>query len=117
MAGSRRTERVGGQLREEISLAIQRVVKDPRIRGVTVTDVELSKDLRYARVYYSVIGEDERKEEARRGLQSARGLIRRELGRNLPLRYVPDMEFFFDASFEHADHIENLLRKIQDTES
>ncbi len=117
MAGSRRSERVGGQLREEISRVVQRIVKDPRIRGVTVTDVKLSKDLRYARVYYSVIGEEERKKEVREGLQSARGVIRREVGRNLPLRYVPDMEFFFDDSFEHAEHIENLLRKIQDTES
>ena len=107
---------MGGQLREEISRAVQRVVKDPRTQGVTVTGVELSNDLRYARVYYSVIGEGQRREEVREGLQSARGVIRREVGRNLQLRYVPDIEFFFDDSLGHAEHIEGLLRRIQDSE-
>ena len=108
---------MGGQLREEISRAVQRTVKDPRIRGVTVTDVKLSSDLRYARVYYSVMGEDPRREEAQEGLQSARGVIKREVGRNLQLRYVPDIEFFFDDSLGHADHIESLLRRIRDSET
>ncbi len=92
-------------------------MKDPRIRGVTVTNVKLSNDLRHARVYYSVIGEGQRKDEVHKGLQSARGVIRREVGRNLPLRYVPDIEFFFDDSLEHAEHIENLLRQIEDPET
>lgn len=108
---------MGGQLREEISRVVQRVVKDPRIRGVTFTDVRLSKDLRYANVYYSLIGDERVQEEARKGLESARGVIRREVGRNLPLRYVPDIRFFFDSSFDHAEHIESLLRKIHDAET
>ncbi len=116
MSGSRRAERVGGQLREEISRAVQRVVKDPRIRGVTFTEVKLSSDLRYARVYYSLIDEGCRREEAQEGLRSARGVIRREVGRHLQLRYVPDIEFFFDDSLSHAEHIENLLRQIRDPE-
>jgi len=117
MGSSRRAERVGGQLREEISRAVQHTVKDPRIRGVTVTDVKLSSDLRYARVYYSLIGEEERREEAREGLRSARGMIKREVGRNLQLRYVPDIEFFFDDSLGHAEHIEGLLRRIRESET
>jgi ribosome-binding factor A len=116
MRSSRRSERVGGQLREEISRAVQRVVKDPRIQGVTVTDVQLSSDLRYGRVYYSVIGEDTRREEVREGLESAKGVIRREVGRNLQLRYVPDIEFFFDDSLGHAEQIDRLLRQIRDAE-
>ena len=116
MGSSRRSERVGGQLREEISRAVQRTVKDPRTRGVTVTDVKLSSDLRYARVYYSVIGEGSRQEEALEGLQSARGVIKREVGRNLQLRHVPDLEFFFDESLGHAEHIDNLLRGLRDSE-
>jgi ribosome-binding factor A len=102
---------------EEISRAVQRVVKDPRTQGVTFTEVKLSNDLRYARVYYSVIGEGQRQEEVREGLQSARGVIRREVGRNLKLRYVPDIEFFFDDSLGHAEHIERLLRRIHDAET
>lgn len=104
-------------MREEISRAVQRVVKDPRVRGVTVTDVELSSDLRYARVYYSLIGQDRQREEVHAGLQSARGVIRREVGRNLQLRYVPDIEFFFDDSLGHAEHIEGLLRQIRQSET
>ena len=108
---------MGGQLREEISRTVQRTVKDPRIRGVTVTDVKLSNDLRYARVYYSLIGEARKREEAHQGLQSAKGVIRREMGRNLKLRYVPDIEFFFDDSLGHAEHIESLLRQIRESET
>ena len=104
-------------MREEISRAVRRVVKDPRVRGVTVIDVELTSDLRYARVYYSLIGEDQRREEVHEGLKSARGVIRREVGRNLQLRYVPDIEFFFDDSLGHADHIDGLLRQIRDSET
>ena len=117
MGSSRRSERVGGQLREEISRAVQHIVKDPRTHGVTVTDVQLSSDLRYARVYYSVIGEDQRRADVQEGLQSARGVIRREVGRNLQLRYVPDIDFFFDDSLGHADHIDGLLRQIRESET
>lgn len=92
-------------------------MKDPRIHGVTVTDVELSSDLRYARVYYSLIGEEPKRAEAQEGLQSATGVIRREVGRNLQLRYVPDIEFFFDESLGNAEHIESLLRQIRESET
>ncbi len=116
MSESRRAKRVGGQLLEEISRAARRVVKDPRIRGVTFTEVKLSNDLRYARVYYSLIDEGGRRDEAKEGLRSARGVIRREVGRHVQLRYVPDIEFFFDDSLSQAEHIENLLRQIRDSE-
>ena len=104
-------------LRDEISRAVHRVVQDPRIRGVTFTGVKLSSDLRSARVYYSVIGARERQEQVREGLLSARGVIKREVGRHLQLRYVPDMEFFFDESLGQAEHIENLLKEMQDPET
>jgi ribosome-binding factor A len=117
MKSSRRSARVGGLLRGEISRAVHRVVKDPRIQGVTFTDVKLSSDLRYARVYYSVIGDSRRQEMVLEGLRSARGVIKREVGRHLQLRYVPDIEFFFDDSLGHAEHIERLLREIRDSET
>jgi ribosome-binding factor A len=111
---SRRSERVSGLLREEISRAVRQVVRDPRIRGVTVTNVRLSSDLRHARVFYSVMGDSQQLEQVREGLRSARGVIRREVGRHVQLRYVPEIEFFFDDSLEHAQHIENLLRTIDE---
>jgi ribosome-binding factor A len=104
---------VGGLLRDEICRVVQRVVQDPRVRGVTFTNVKLSRDLRYARVYYSVIGDRQRQEQAREGLLSASGVIRREVGRHLQLRFVPEIAFFFDGSLGHAEHIENLLREIE----
>jgi ribosome-binding factor A len=107
---------VGGQVLEEITRAVGRVVKDPRIRGVTFTDAKLSKDLRYANVYYSVLGDERRQEEVRQGLESARGVIKREVGRNLQMRYVPELRFFFDHSLQHAEQIESLLRKIHDSQ-
>lgn len=116
MKSSRRSVRVGGLLRGEISRAVHRVVKDPRIQGVTITDVKLSKDLRNARVYYSVIGDSKRQETVLEGLRSARGVIKREVGRHLQLRYMPEIEFFFDDSLGQAENIENLLRKIRDSE-
>ena len=114
---SRRSERVSGLLRDEISRAVHRVVRDPRIRGVTVTSVKLSSDLRHARVYYSVMGDARQQEQVCEGLKSARGVIRREIGRNVQLRYVPDIEFLFDESLRNAQHIENLLREMDDAET
>ncbi len=107
---------MGGQVLEEITRAVLRVVKDPRIRGVTFTDAKLSKDLRYANVYYSVLGDERRQKDVREGLESARGVIKREVGRHLQMRYVPEIRFFFDHSLEQAEHIESLLRKLHDSQ-
>ena len=112
MSGSRRTERLNGLLHEEMSRIILRVVKDPRVKGVTFTHVKVTKDLRLARIYYSYLGSGEERLEAHKGLQSARGLMRREIGRNLKLRYTPELEFFFDDSLEYAEHIEKLLKDV-----
>lgn len=117
MKRSRRTERLSGLLLEEISRAVQRVAKDPRIQGVTFTGVNVSPDLRSARVYYSILGEPERQKAALEGLQSAKGLIKRELSSHLNLRYMPEIDFFFDDTLQYAEHIETLLKKIEPTEA
>jgi ribosome-binding factor A len=114
MKRTRRSERVSGLLLEEVSRVVLRVVKDPRISGVTFTSVRVSPDLRFARVYFSVVGGPRKQEEALRGFQSAKGIIKRELGRTLELQYVPEIEFVFDDSMEYAQHIEELLQKIRD---
>lgn len=114
MKQTRRSERVGGLLLQEISRVVLREVKDPRVAGVTLTSVRVSGDLRFARVFFSVVGGAERQREVLKGLQSAKGMIKRELGRNLDLQYMPDIEFVFDDSMEYAQHIEELLRKIRD---
>ena len=112
MSGSRRTERLNGLIHEELSRIILRVVKDPRVKGVTFTHVKVSKDLRHARIYYSLLGGSDDRSNAEKGLQSAKGVMRREIGRNLQLRYTPELEFFFDDSLEYAEHIEKLLKDV-----
>ena len=109
---SRRTERVNELLRERLSELVLRDLKDPRINGlVTITEVEVSADLRAARVYVSVLGEQGVKETTLAGLRSASGFLHRGL-EGLSLRHVPTLAFFADDSMERADR---LLRLIDDT--
>ncbi|NDD31336.1 MAG: 30S ribosome-binding factor RbfA, partial [Proteobacteria bacterium] len=88
--GSHRLDRVRNLLRQVTSQIIPQV-KDPRVGFVTVTDVEVSPDLRHARVYVSVMGEAQEREDAIAGLNSARGFIRREVTSQISLRHIPDM--------------------------
>ena len=111
----KRSEKVGDLIREEISQIFLRGLKDPRIGFVTITKVDVSDDLRVAKVYYSVFGGEQEKEESYLGLESAKGYIKRELGRRIRLKYMPDISFMFDDSFEYEEHIEELLRGVKDT--
>ena len=108
-----RPERVQEALRQEISKIVQGEMKDPRIGFITITKVELTKDLRYAKVYFSVLGEDKDKKLALRGLNSAKGYIRGILGDRIKLRYMPDIEFKVDETLERTRHIYDLFEKIK----
>jgi ribosome-binding factor A len=112
MLAGNRTQRVGDQILKEISNLLLMKVKDPRLQGATVTEVSMSKDLRHAYVYYSILGEDEQKNQAQEGFESARGFIRREIGERLRLRYVPDIQFRYDESLEYGQKMERLLAKL-----
>lgn len=105
----RRIERVNQLLREEISALLRREVKDPRVETVTVTDVEATTDLKHANVHVRTLGGDVPVEEAIEGLESAEGFLRRELGRRLRLRRIPELHFRADRALEHARRIEDLL--------
>ncbi|OGP55128.1 MAG: ribosome-binding factor A [Deltaproteobacteria bacterium RBG_13_52_11] len=111
----KRSEKVGDQIREEISQILLRELKDPRIGFVTITTVAVSDDLRTAKVYYSVFGGEQDKEESYEGLESAKGYIKRELGRRMRLKYMPEINFMFDDSLEYGEHIEDLLRGVKDS--
>lgn len=102
-------------MREEISDILLKDLKDPRIGFVTITKVAVSDDLRQAKVYYSVFGGEEEKEDSFQGLESATGYIKRELGRRMRLKYMPEITFLFDDSLEYGAHIEELLRGVKDT--
>lgn len=113
MGEGKRSERVADLIQREISDLLMRSIKDPRIGFVTVTRVSVSDDCRMAKVYYSVVGTSEEKEASLKGLESAKGFIRRELGRRVTLRYTPELFFQFDPSIEYAIHIEEVLRGLR----
>ena len=110
---SYRTDQVGEQVREEIMSIIRRELKDPRIGFVSITAVRMSPDLRQARVRISVLGDPEQKKTSLQGLISAKGLIRRELGRRLEnLKFSPELRFELDPSIEYSVHINELLKEV-----
>lgn len=109
----KRTDRISEEVKKELSNII-RDLKDPRIPLMTsVVSVSVSNDLRYAKAYISVMGTPEEKKEALRGLSSAAGYIRREIGSRIKLRCVPEFTFTEDTSIEYGAHINNLLNSIK----
>lgn len=110
----KRAERVGELILNEISDLIRRDIKDPRIGFVTFTRVEVSDDLRYAKVFASILGTEEEKARTLEGLSSAGGYMRRQLGRVLRLRYTPQLTFLLDESLEQGAKIAQILRQLHD---
>jgi ribosome-binding factor A len=108
----KRSERLGELILAEISDLIRRDIKDPRVGFVTFTRVEMSDDLRYAKVFVSSLGSEQEKARMLQGLSSATGYIRRHLGRALHLRYTPEITFLIDESLEHGAKIAQLLREL-----
>ncbi len=108
----KRAVRVGDLMREEIADILMHKVKDPRIGFVTVTGVELSDDLRHAKVFVSIY-KDEEKETTLKAIEVAKGFIRRELGRRMRLKFVPEIVFRIDKSIEYGNRIERILREIE----
>lgn len=100
-------------IKQEISQMLMRGLKDPRIGFVTVTDVEVTGDLRQAKVFVSLFGSDKEKEDTLRALRHATGHIRTELGHVLHLRYTPELFFEKDTSLDYSMHIESILNDIK----
>lgn len=107
---SRRLERLNEQVRREVSEILRTEVKDPRVGLVTVTEAVVAPDLSFARVYVRPLGGEE--EELFQGLKAATPYIRRELGKRLSIRHVPEIRFEADRALEHALHIEKLLAEV-----
>jgi ribosome-binding factor A len=113
MADERRLDRVGQQMRDELGALIDIELDDPRIGLITVTHVQLSRDMRHARVYVSGAGNQRARDETIAGLQSARGLLRRQLSLRLPhLKRTPELTFEYDGSVESGMRVEELLDEI-----
>ena len=112
-----RANRVGDLVLREIADLVMKKLKDPRVKGITLTGVDVSRDLRHARVYFSLIGDEAQVLQARAGLDSAKGFIKREIGLRLDLKHVPDLVFKHDPSLETGSRMEKLLRKIKADDS
>lgn len=108
----KRSDRLKILLREEVADIIMRRVKDPRIGFVTVTDVEMSDDLKMARVFISVLNEADR-EVTIEILNAAKGLIRSEVSKRVRVKFIPTIEFMLDKSIDHGDRVDRLLREIK----
>ena len=108
-----RLDRVNQLIREEISLLVQRELKDPRLGFVTVTEVDVAKDLRTAKVYVSVLGPEVDWQASLEALESARGYIRNWLAPRLRMRSIPHLTFHPDRSMAHAAHIQTVLEQLR----
>lgn len=113
---SQRSQRVGEQIQKEISALLLKGLKDPRVGFVTITEVKVTSDLGLARIYFTVMGEDKVRKETAEGLSSAGPYLRRELGKRLRLRHVPELIFEFDSALEYGNRIESLLQEIKQKE-
>ena len=106
----RRPERVAEMVLRELSQLLMRDLKDPRLRGVTLTRVKMSDDLRHGRVFFSHLEGHAHAAESAQGVRSAGGFIRGQIGRALQLRYAPELVFEFDPGLENAARVDSLLR-------
>ncbi|OZI11524.1 ribosome-binding factor A [Bacillaceae bacterium SAS-127] len=107
-----RSNRVGEQMKKELTDILNRKVKDPRIGFITVTDVEVTGDLQQATVYITVLGDEHKREETLKALAKAKGFIRSEVGQRIRLRKTPELLFEFDESIAYGNRIDALLREI-----
>ncbi len=109
MVSEARARRIGDRIQEELSVLFQREVSDPRLVMLTVTDVEVDRELAYATVFITATGGEERMEEVLRALEGARGFLRRELASRIHLRSFPQLRFRWDFSEERGARIDELL--------
>ncbi|MCC6615975.1 MAG: 30S ribosome-binding factor RbfA [Anaerolineae bacterium] len=105
-------DRVAGRIRQILSVLILRDVADPRLQGLTITEVEIDPELMYARVYVNALGEEERQPEVMKALRQAKGYLRREVGQRVRLRKTPDLTFVWDASLDRVERINALIRDL-----
>lgn len=106
-----KNERVNGNLQKEISYIIANEVKNPNVKFVTITAVDVTSDLSYARVYFTTLNDNK---ETLKGLKSAKGYIRRTLADRIELRHIPDLEFIYDESIEYGKKIEEKIKEINE---
>lgn len=113
MSNKLRIEKLQELIKQETGKMLLNDIKDPRIGFVTVTDVEMTGDLREAKIFVSIMGGDEQVKNSLEGLKSALGFIRREIGKRIRLRFTPEISFALDTSLDYGDHIQKLLLQVE----
>jgi ribosome-binding factor A len=109
-----RVRRVADRIKETVALLLDTRVKDPRLGFVTITEVRITGDLREATVFYTVLGDDENRASTKAALESAKGMLRSEVGKALGIRHTPSLEFLLDGIPENAIHISEVLKTAQE---
>ena len=107
-----RAERVAGQVQKVVSDLLRRSIRDPRLATTTITGVKMSADLRIAKVYFTTAEGEDKAKQAGSGFQSALGFLKRQMARELKLKYMPDLQFYYDESIDYGQHIDQLLKKV-----
>ncbi|MGV3243820.1 30S ribosome-binding factor RbfA [Staphylococcus sp. 11261D007BR] len=107
-----RAERVGEQMKQELMDVINNKLKDPRVGFLTITDVRPTNDLSLAKVYFTVLGDEQEREDSLKGLEKAKGFLKTEIAHRMRLRTVPDLEFEYDESIEYGNRIEQLIQGL-----
>src|SRR5690625_1212823 len=109
-----RANRVAEEIKKELGDILTVKLKGPRVGFVTVTDVEVTGDLQQAKIFISVLGDDEKKNETLLGLAKAKGFIRTEIGKRIRLRKTPEISFEYDEALEYGNRIETILRDLKE---
>jgi ribosome-binding factor A len=108
-----RSDRVSGLIQKVLSEILKRDIGDPRLKMATITDVEVTRDLKLARIYFTTPGDKRKKDAAINGFSSARGFIKRILANEIDLKYMPDLKFIYDNSLEYGAHIDELIESTK----
>src|SRR3954469_1099132 len=114
MTAHNRPERVAHQIQHLLGEVFARGMRDPRLGFVTITGVKMSPDLREARVYWTTHGDETQRKATAKGLESARGFLRREIAGELKLRITPDLHFEYDEAIDRGERIEQLIKQVHD---
>jgi ribosome-binding factor A len=117
MADPARARKMADRIKEIVAKRIDKVLRDPRLGFVTITDVRVTGDLQHASIFYTVYGTDEDRRDSALALKAATGMLRSEVGRNITARLTPSLEFIPDAVPENAEHISALLKEARDRDA
>jgi len=108
-----RSERVAGLIQKVLAEVLQKDIQDPRLAMTSITGVEMSADLRHARIYFVTSGDARRRQDAAKGFKTALGYLKRALAQELDLRYMPELKFFYDESYDYGSRIDAVLRSLK----